>query len=45
MIVDPWGVILNRVKQGAGIAIGGVNLDYLKSRRKTFPCIQHRRLK
>ncbi len=45
MIVDPWGVILNRVKQGAGIAVGGVNLEYLESRRKTFPCIQHRRLK
>ncbi len=45
MIVDPWGVILNRVKQGAGVAIGGVNLEYLESRRKTFPCIQHRRLK
>ena len=45
MIVDPWGVILNRVKHGAGMAIGDINLDYLESRRKTFPCIQHRRLK
>lgn len=45
MVVDPWGVILDRVTHGAGMAIGDINLDYLESRRKTFPCIQHRRLK
>ncbi len=44
MIVDPWGGILNRVKHGAGVAIADINLDYLESRRKTFPCIQHRRI-
>lgn len=45
MIVDPWGVILNRIKHGSGMAIADTNLNYLESRRKTFPCIQHRRLK
>ena len=45
MIVDPWGAILNRIQHGAGFAIADVNLKYIKSRRKTFPCIEHRRIK
>ncbi len=45
MIVDPWGAILNRIEHGSGFAIAEVNLEYLQSRRKTFPCIQHRRMK
>jgi len=45
MIVDPWGAILNRIEHGSGFAIADINLDYLQSRRKTFPCIQHRRMK
>lgn len=45
MVVDPWGVILGRVEHGAGIAVGSIDLEYLESRRKAFPCIQHRRLK
>ncbi len=45
MIVDPWGAILNRIEHGSGFAIADVNLEYLQSRRKTFPCIQHRRMK
>ena len=45
MILDPWGTILNRVPHGSGVAIAEINLKFLESRRKTFPCIQHRRLK
>lgn len=44
MIVDPWGTILHRIHTGPGLAIAEINLEYLESRRKTFPCIQHRRL-
>lgn len=45
MIVDPWGVVLNRVPHGSGMAIADINIEYLNSRRKTFPCIEHRRMK
>ena len=45
MVVDPWGTILSRIKHGSGIATADISLQYLQSRRKTFPCIQHRRLK
>ena len=44
MIVDPWGTILNRVSHGTGLAIAEINLKILESRRKTFPCLNHRRL-
>ena len=44
MIIDPWGAILNRISHGAGFTFAEINLDYLQSRRKTFPCIQHRRM-
>ena len=44
MVVDPWGVILDRVGHGAGMAVGSIDLDYPETRRKTFPCVQHRRL-
>ena len=44
MIVDPWGTILNRVSHGTGLAIAEINLKFLESRRKTFPCLNHRRL-
>jgi len=45
MIIDPWGAILNRIEQGSGFTIADINLEYLQSRRKTFPCNQHRRIK
>ena len=45
MIVDPWGMILNRIQHGTGMAIADINLNFLESRRKTFPCLQHRKLK
>lgn len=45
MIVDPWGAVLNRIQHGAGITVADINLEFLESRRMTFPCIQHRRIK
>ncbi len=45
MIIDPWGAILNRIQHGTGFTLAEINIEYLRSRRKTFPCIQHRRMK
>ena len=45
MIIDPWGAILNRIAHGTGFTLAEINLEYLQSRRKTFPCIEHRRMK
>ena len=44
MIVDPWGVVLDRLPRGSGVVIGGVNLDHLRRLRQSLPALQHRTL-
>ena len=44
MIVDPWGVVLNRLPQGTGVVVSDIDLDRLNKTRKNFPALQHRRL-
>jgi deaminated glutathione amidase len=45
MIVDPWGKVLNRLSQGAGVVIADIDIKRMNSTRRTFPCLQHRKLK
>ncbi|HET9112420.1 MAG TPA: carbon-nitrogen hydrolase family protein [Burkholderiales bacterium] len=42
MIVDPWGVVLDRLPRGSGIVVAGVNADYQKSLRNSLPALKHR---
>lgn len=44
MIVDPWGVILDQVTIDNDIAMADIDLDHLRSIRKRFPVLDHRRL-
>jgi nitrilase len=44
MIVDPWGVILNRLPHGTGAVVSRIDLDMLGKTRKNFPSLGHRRL-
>lgn len=44
MIVDPWGRILKRLPSGAGVVVADLDLDRQANTRRTFPCINHRRL-
>lgn len=44
MIVDPWGSILDRLPQGSGYVIAEVELENVKSIRKNFPALQHRKI-
>lgn len=44
MIVDPWGVILDRLPRGSGVVIGEVDLKRLANTRSHFPSLAHRRL-
>ena len=44
MIVDPWGVVLNRLPHGTGVVVSDIDLDQLSKTRKNFPALQHRRL-
>ena len=45
MVVDPWGNVLNRLSQGAGVVIADIDLERMKTTRRTFPSLQHRTLK
>lgn len=44
MIVDPWGVILNRLHKGAGVITAEIDRDRQRQTRRSFPTIEHRRL-
>lgn len=45
MIVDPWGVILDRLSRGSGIVIANINRDYQASLRKSLPALKHKTIK
>jgi len=42
MIVDPWGVILDRLPRGSGVVISTINPQYQASLRKSLPALNHR---
>jgi len=42
MIVDPWGVILDRLPRGSGVVIAAMNPQYQQSLRKSLPALKHR---
>lgn len=42
MIVDPWGVVLDRLPRGSGVVSAGVNPQYLKRLRGSLPALNHR---
>jgi nitrilase len=42
MIVDPWGVVLDRLPRGSGVVIANVNTAYQASLRKSLPALNHR---
>jgi deaminated glutathione amidase len=44
MIVDPWGMVVDRLRHGAGVVLAGLDRCRLESTRHNFPCIDHRRL-
>jgi nitrilase len=44
MIVDPWGVILNRLPHGTGVVVSEMDAEMLERTRSSFPSLEHRRL-
>lgn len=45
MIVDPWGVMLDRLPRGSGFVSADIERPRLQSMRRNFPSIYHRRLR
>lgn len=44
MIVDPWGVVLDRLPRGSGVVIANINPDYQQRLRTSLPALHHRTL-
>jgi len=44
MIVDPWGVVLDRLPRGSGVVVAGINPGYQRTIRKSLPALTHRTL-
>jgi nitrilase len=42
MIVDPWGVVLDRLPRGSGVILASVNPGYQASLRNSLPALRHR---
>jgi deaminated glutathione amidase len=42
MIVDPWGVVLDRLPRGSGVVMANINPKYQTSLRKSLPALKHR---
>lgn len=42
MIVDPWGVVLDRLPRGSGVVAANVNLNYAQGLRASLPALDHR---
>ncbi len=42
-IVDPWGVVLDRLPSGSGIVLAERNAQYQEAMRRNFPALEHRR--
>lgn len=45
MIVDPWGVVLDRLPRGSGVVVAGINPSYQRTIRSSLPALTHRTLK
>ncbi|NOT14013.1 MAG: carbon-nitrogen hydrolase family protein [Methylotenera sp.] len=45
MIVDPWGVVLDRLPRGSGVVIATYNPKYQASLRNSLPALKHRVIK
>lgn len=44
MIVQPWGEVLDRRRDGVGLAIADIDLSVQSELRERFPSVTHRRL-
>jgi deaminated glutathione amidase len=45
MIVDPWGIVLDRCAPGPGVAIAAIDRDQMAQIRRNFPAIEHRKVR
>lgn len=42
LLIDPWGLILDRLAWGPGVALANLDRAFLESIRRQFPALEHR---
>ncbi len=42
VLIDPWGIVIDQVPEGPGLACGVVNLKRIAQVRQSLPALQHR---
>ena len=42
MIIDPWGVVLDRLQRGSGVVIADIDPAYQARMRQSLPALSHR---
>lgn len=45
MLVDPWGVVLDRLPRGSGIVVGSINPEHQRRLRMSLPALTHRTIR
>jgi nitrilase len=44
MIVDPWGVVLDRLPRGSGVVVAGISPQFIRRLRASLPALTHRKI-
>jgi predicted amidohydrolase len=42
MIIDPWGVVLDRLPRGTGVVVADIDLQRIHTVRRSLPALAHR---
>ena len=45
MLVDPWGVVVERLPKGAGVVVGDIDPEHTRRLRQNLPALAHRTLR
>ncbi len=45
MLVDPWGIVLDRLPQGPGLVLAEIDPARIAERRAALPALEHRRIR
>jgi nitrilase len=45
MVIDPWGVVVNRLATGQGVVMARIDLAHSRALRANLPALSHRILK
>ena len=45
MVVDPWGLVLDRLPRGSGVVVSDMDIERLRDIRRSFPVLEHRKIR